>query len=236
MSSTILNCPHCPAENVGFSIVHEVPLGRYKSSNFAIFLCTGLCTVCRGGVLLKFLDAKSTGKSVVNSQIDPVAEGFKLIESYPSRPSSSIPEYLPNGLQRFYSQARDCLRRDAYDASGAMARKTLDVSTQQLTADLPGRLDTINLRVDALGAAGRITEDLRAWAHEIRLDGNDASHDEEPFTKEDATSLLDFLELYLTYVYTLPGRLRERRPVDPPGSAPPLALSAPAKRLSPPPP
>ena len=32
-----------------------------------------------------------------------------------------------------------------------------------------------------------------------------------PITKEEAEELLDFVELYLTYVYTLPERLRLRR-------------------------
>ena len=211
----------------------EVPTGPDATTKLQASLCMALCTVCRGGVILRFLHANSNGLGVLNSQIDPTRSGFRLVESYPSRPPSLTPEHIPRGLQSFYSQAQDSLRRGAYDASGAMARKTLDVSTQQLTSELPGKLDSINLRIDALGTAGRITEDLRAWAHEIRLDGNDASHDEEPFTKEDATSLLDFLELYLTYVYTLPGRLKERRPVEAVDAvAPPVALKAPVRRLS----
>lgn len=56
-----------------------------------------------------------------------------------------------------------------------------------------------------------LTPDLQEWAHQVRLGGNDAAHDEEPFTKEEAEELLDFTELYLTYVYTLPGRLAERK-------------------------
>ncbi len=31
------------------------------------------------------------------------------------------------------------------------------------------------------------------------------------FTNKETDELLDFAELYLTYVYTLPGRLKERR-------------------------
>jgi hypothetical protein len=52
---------------------------------------------------------------------------------------------------------------------------------------------------------------LKDWAHQVRLGGADAAHDADPFTSAEAEELLDFAELYLTYVYTLPGRLKERR-------------------------
>jgi hypothetical protein len=45
----------------------------------------------------------------------------------------------------------------------------------------------------------------------VRLGGNDAAHDEDPYTNEEASELLSFVELYLTYVYSLPGRLKARR-------------------------
>ena len=76
-------------------------------------------------------------------------------------------------------------------------------------------------RIDALATKGVITQDLREWAHQIRLDGNDAVHDEDPFKKEEAEELLDFTELFLTYVYTLPGRLAaKKRPHAPPAGGP----------------
>jgi len=56
-----------------------------------------------------------------------------------------------------------------------------------------------------------LTPDLKDWAHQVRLGGADAAHDADPFTSTEAEELLDFVELYLTYVYTLPGRLKERR-------------------------
>ncbi len=45
----------------------------------------------------------------------------------------------------------------------------------------------------------------------MRLGGNEAAHDEDPYTQEEAEELLSFAELYLTYVYSLPGRLKARR-------------------------
>jgi Domain of unknown function (DUF4145) len=56
-----------------------------------------------------------------------------------------------------------------------------------------------------------ITRELKDWAHEIRLGGNDAAHDEDRLEEAEADELLDFVELYLTYVYSLPKRLLERK-------------------------
>jgi hypothetical protein len=55
-----------------------------------------------------------------------------------------------------------------------------------------------------------LTPDLAAGAHKVRLGGNDAAHDLEP-PQGEADELLDFTELYLIYVYSLPERLKLRR-------------------------
>jgi hypothetical protein len=97
------------------------------------------------------------------------------------------------------------------NASGAMSRKVIDVSTQQLLGDEGKKYGNIRDRIDVLAEKNALTPDLKDWAHEVRLGGNDAAHDKDPYSKEEAEELLDFTELYLTYVYTLPGRLNERR-------------------------
>ena len=91
-----------------------------------------------------------------------------------------------------------------------------DLLTSEFANDLLARLSVhpqpVSVEViEALAEKGSLTPDLKAWAHEVRLGGADAAHDLDPFKKEEAQELLDFAELYLTYVYTLPARLKERR-------------------------
>lgn len=50
------------------------------------------------------------------------------------------------------------------------------------------------------------------WAHEVRLGGNEAAHEDEPFSKEDAESLRNFIENFLTYAFTLPSAVKRRAP------------------------
>jgi hypothetical protein len=92
-----------------------------------------------------------------------------------------------------------------------MSRKVIDVSTQLLLKEDSAKFGNIKGRIDELAKRNALTPDLQEWAHQVRLGGNDAAYDKDPFTKPEAEELLDFTELYLTYVYTLPGRLAERK-------------------------
>ena len=190
-----------------------------------------ICSTCEGGVIGTFDKGTGVGgpPTLAGCAIDPTKQGFKLIETYPVPAPSKIPEYLPAPLGRFYKQAADASKRGDWDASGSMSRKAIDVSTKMQLAKIldeaKAKSHKTNFsRINALGAAGAITSDLQDWAHHVRVGGNDAAHDEDPFEKEEAEDLLSFTELYLVYVYTLPGRLRARRglpPLETPAETPP---------------
>jgi hypothetical protein len=55
-----------------------------------------------------------------------------------------------------------------------MCRKVLDIATRDLSFD-PGVPPE---RIDRLAADHQITPAMQEWAHIIRLDGNDAVHDD----------------------------------------------------------
>ena len=143
--------------------------------------------------------------------VDPRLQGFALLDVFPKPTSSKCPDHTPDGLKRIYLQAANALKRGDPDASGAMSRKVVDVSTQTLLADDAKNHSNIYSRIEALAAKGKLTPELKDWAHEVRLGGADAAHDLDPFTRDEAEELLDFAELYLIYVYSLPERLKLRR-------------------------
>lgn len=66
-------------------------------------------------------------------------------------------------------------------------------------------------RIDRLPAETGVTPSMKSWAHEIRLIGNEAVHEDEPVQEKDAKDIQAFTELFLTYAFTLPGMLEERR-------------------------
>lgn len=214
MPSVILECPHCGADKIGFAITHEAPVilkPKELGNSGRRFRTMMVCSHCEGAVIGLFDQRANTGHTPLHCQVDPRSAGWVLAEYFPKPAPSRIPGYATDELKRYFAQAADAAKRGSWDASGAMSRKVIDVSTQQLLGADSKSYRTIQARIDALAAKHALTPELKDWAHQVRLGGNDAAHDEDPFTQPEAEELLDFVELYLTYVYTLPGRLAERK-------------------------
>jgi hypothetical protein len=216
MPSLVLECPHCGAEKMAFTLMCEIAATTppAMTARYRTLLICGGCEEAVIGVFDRQIVTNSYpqhGLTPASCQSDPRRNQWQLTAIYPKPEPSKCPPHTPDDLKRIFLQASDSLKRNAPDASGAMSRKVVDVSTQMLLGEKSKDYRTIYDRIEALADKGTLTPDLRDWAHEVRLGGNDAAHDLDPFQKEEAEELLDFAELYLTYVYTLPNRLKERR-------------------------
>jgi hypothetical protein len=218
MPSIIVECPHCGADRVGFDLAAQQQrptlITLRGGERFRMWDVLATCSKCEEAIIAVFsqneyADARSP-KSPTECKSDPENWGFSLVYVLPPPQPSRVPEHLPELLPNIFLQASNALKRGDWDASGAMSRKTIDVATKDLMQNEARQIRDLGPRIDALAKAGRLTEDLRQWAQHVRLGGNDAAHDEDPFTKAEAEELLDFTELFLTYVYTLPGRLKEK--------------------------
>ena len=89
-----------------------------------------------------------------------------------------------------------------------MFRKVLDVALKDKFPEIEG---TLNKRIKKAEEQQGLTPELADWSHQIRLEGNEAAHGEEPFSEDDARRLATFTELVPLYLYTLPGMLKEAR-------------------------
>ena len=213
MPSVILECPHCGADKIGFDIAMEfrASAGPPNTARFREFM---VCSNCEEVIIGIFDSTSLRYNSPKACPTDPTKLGWHIVNTYPKPQPSKSPTHTPDDLKRIFLQAADAFKRNLPDASGAMSRKVMDVSTQQLVKQLSDQTKTFKTiydRIEALANNGLLTPDLKDWAHQLRLGGADAAHDLDPFTPEEASELLDFAELYLTYVYSLPGRLKERR-------------------------
>jgi hypothetical protein len=172
------------------------------------------CQVCGEGIVAKF---QTANPSFINAWVasQGSTQHVKLIQYWPSQIDTKAPEHVPQNITSFYSQAMDNLDRKNYDAAGTMFRKSLDIALKHLD---PSGKGTLQQRIDKLPAAVAITPAMKEWAHQIRELGNDAAHEEDPFTEDEATTLQAFTELFLTYTFTLPGMLEARK--NPPAPSP----------------
>ena len=92
-----------------------------------------------------------------------------------------------------------------------MLRRVLQLATSKLGGNSKRfRAKNSKERIDSLAGRQLITHPMQEWSHQIRLDGNEAAHEEdEDFTKEQATQMKEFAELLLIYAFTLPERMRQ---------------------------
>lgn len=195
-------CPHCLTENSAIELVDSVDNVNDRN----LVTTFGYCRTCYKGVCFEFFRKQRTGSRPETS--DDLEENYTKIQTYPRPDKTECPSYCENNVELYYLQAAGCMRRGLYDAAGMMFRKVLDVSTKIIGADPKKKLKN---RIDDLKLNNRITPELAEWAHQIRIDGNEAAHEDEPFTKESAEALYGFTELFLTYIFTLPGMLAARK-------------------------
>ncbi len=127
-----------------------------------------------------------------------------------SHPASSvlIPDHVPDNITIFFQQGMDNLNKNNWDAAGAMFGKVIDITTKKIDPELKGSLYE---RIEQLAKKHLITPDLKDWAHKIRLIRNDALHEASPTGEQEAHDIQIFTDLFLRYVFTLPGILEERR-------------------------
>lgn len=83
------------------------------------------------------------------------------------------------------------------------------MTLKELAPDLEAR--TLMQRIDKLAAEHRITPAIKDWAHDLRLDGNEAVHGDEEATQEVTDQMHNLTYFLLTYLYTLPKQIEDAR-------------------------
>lgn len=197
MGTVSHTCPFCRTQAVSFVAVYEwESKGQGKRT-----LMT--CGHCREGIIREF-----------TSRFSPVSLGGDMSAhvsfglQWPEPREGTAPRDTPDSVARFFEQGTSSLESGNYDAAGMVFRKALEVATKSLDEELAGK--KLVQRIDLLKERGTITADLAQWAHEIRLGGNEAAHEDEPFSSQDCEELRNFIEAFLKYVFTLPSAVRRR--------------------------
>ena len=187
MSVITADCPRCGIKKVAFTVRDEgcawnAPFPGRQDMTMTAYDNLAACGNCGRAVVATFV-------------------GGDLTEIVPSPPRP--PEHLPPNIGSFFQQAMSNLAQN-WDAAGMMFRKTLEAALKNKFANIQG---TLSQRINEAAKQQKLTPELAQWAHQIRLDGNDAAHGDKPLSKEDAQSLADFTHLVLLYLFTLPGML-----------------------------
>ena len=197
------DCPHCHKSLALFSSFAEIAKPDRTSWTTAFF-----CENCYGGYIAEINPKGSISGHALNGEIDAHGNAATILKEYPLPKAESGPEYLPKNINTFYLQAANSLKMGNLDAAAMMSRKVLEVSVNTIEPNINGSLFH---RIEQLGNLGKITEELKSWAHAICQSGNEIAQAEDPVTPEFANELLSFTEMFLMYTFTMPNMIYARR-------------------------
>lgn len=152
-----------------------------------------ICCVC-GGPLF----ARAYGDNLSNQKLDV----------YPTNiPFASLD--IPEKIRKIYLEALICFNVSAWNATATMCRRAV----QECIIDKGGEGKMLYNQIDNLAEKRIITDDIKEWAHEIRLLGRDGAHADVPTDvgEKEANFAIEFTGELLNYVYILKARLQKHR-------------------------
>ena len=196
------DCPHCGTKNVAFSIIRDHAASRATQNPWDTLAVCGLCS---RSVLATFKFSSHPPSERLKTSDRVNVDKPKL---YPESRDTTAPEHTPGNAADYYRQGMENLARN-WDAAGMMFRKALDAALKFKFPDDSKK--SLNNRIKCAAGRHELTPELAEWAHQIRLDGNEAAHEEAPFSEEDAKRLQVFTDLVFRYLFTLPGMMNEAR-------------------------
>ena len=208
MPSFPYDCPHCGTKQASFQIRSEFHSPLTKGRIYAFVIC-GINTCQKAATAVFQVDTRTYSHSgspheLVNGFSEHPSK-FLFVDFYPEPETPEIPEHLPENVNTYYLEAVNSVK-SAPNAAGMMFRKTLDTGLKKID---PGAKGNLLARIKSAADSGKITQDMADWADRIRLDGNDAAHEEDPFTPQQAEELHLFTRLVMMYLFSLPGMLEE---------------------------
>lgn len=155
------------------------------------------CAGCGGGICAE------TTEAIPENYAFPFHHFTKW---YPEPRTPRVPLHTPENVAKYFEEAIIGIKFGSYMSAAIMARKTVEAAINSMTEKKLSLFESIK----QLGAQGILTPTLVDWAHEIRIIGNEAAHGDDA-TLPDATQAVYFAEMLLTYLYTIPGMIAERR-------------------------
>lgn len=167
-----------------------------------------------------FCNSKVSPTDILKCKIQQMEFGKVLICTSCNRPtyfeelcSIQIPnkmygmnvQHLTEDIFSIYNEAKLCYSSNAYTATSLICRKILmNVAVDQGAKEDDSFVSYVNY----LDNEGYIPPNGKDWVDAIRKHGNDATHKIPSITNEDAMNIIDFTGLLLTFIYEMPGKLK----------------------------
>ena len=206
------DCPRCGAHAHTFDVVAAIAITvehGWRVLHEAFARCRRCCKTTVFWIANKDMVRKRIDQGWLMSLAPRNLNECCDIEGYVKQSDMDVeepPRGTPGPVDEYFREAVRCRAVSAWNGCGCMLRAALEEAVGDLeretSADGRSRQDeNLKSRLNTLLENGTIPRDLQPMADCIRLDGNDAVHGRK-LTEEDAETLLDFVRLLLTRVYS----------------------------------
>lgn len=197
------DCPHCGARAHLVMISNEYHATKNRDQiHYVLFRCKPCSKITLE--IYKFEQNQYTNEQKLS--------GYGWVEKYPSTKTEAddkFIEFVPKEVISDYEEGLRCLSSNAPKAAVSMFRRSLQYSLINLGVD--EKLDLIN----QIKAVPKLTDDIKDWAHNIRIFGNWGAHPQKDLLKDadlnKAKEVKDFIEEFFNYVYVMPGKVAAAR-------------------------
>ncbi|MBF7955512.1 DUF4145 domain-containing protein [Rahnella victoriana] len=135
---------------------------------------------------------------------------FVNLGVYPEAKAHAAPDNSPNRAAKFFIEAKENAQRENNETAVMLCRKVIDIATKQILGE-DSKKEQLSQRITMLHSKGLITNQMKDWAHIVRMDSNVAVHSDEEFTREEAEGMLGFTEVFLIYSFTLPAMVEAKK-------------------------
>ncbi len=180
-----------------------------SSDKFKYNFCAK-CSHCSKGICGIFAHKLGNVSYTLNNAIGSIDDySVYLNDAWPRPKKIDVPLHVPELVSSYYIQALSSVSIRSFDAAAMMFRKCLEVATKSIDPSTE-KMKLVD-RIDRLFSSRKITEEMKDWAHEIRLGGNEAAHEDAQYSETECQALTEFTEAFLTYSFTLPYKIAKRR-------------------------
>lgn len=106
-----------------------------------------------------------------------------------------------NNTYLLYEEIRNCISANAFTSAVLSARKLLMHIGVNCGAD-EGK--SFEYYVNYLDENGYVSKNCKRWIDIIRKKGNEANHDIQIFSEQDAKQIIKFIEIMISVIYEMP--------------------------------
>ena len=204
MAYLVMKCPYCSVNRMAMNVVCASPTNEGDiNADYVRYNVMIECPGCSKALVVDMASYVFHAPDQINGEV--TQPSFRVMSFHIL--DSDVPEHLDPGVADDYKEAVNNLNSGSYTSAGIMFRRVLEQATLVLDQSL--QADSLYVRIKKLAEASTISEELRESADIIRLQGNTAAHESrENFTEVQARHLQEFAELFLTYTFTLPAKIK----------------------------